>query len=124
MIEPTNYKELDELLGKTFWTFGYYIGPYSYKLDGIRAPQEVVLEKEDDGRGSYSRYIWYPLKNKYTNQIVGYYSLTQSRNNYKLYESKEEAIEQWNISIQDHLDRLDSDYERKKKYLNNKFIKK
>jgi hypothetical protein len=58
--------------------------------------------------------------------IVGYFQLTPNRynlDNYKLYES-EEAIEGWNSTIQNQLDRLEFDYEKKKKYLNKKIIKK
>lgn len=40
------------------------------------------------------------------------------------YESEEEAIEGWNSTIQNQLDRLEFDYEKKKKYLNKKIIKK
>lgn len=59
--------------------------------------------------------------------IVGYFQLIPNRynlDNYKLYESEEEAIESWNSIIQNQLDRLEFDYEKKKKYLNKKIIKK
>lgn len=59
--------------------------------------------------------------------IVGYFQLISNRynlDNYKLYESEEEAIESWNSIIQNQLDRLEFDYEKKKKYLNKKIIKK
>lgn len=45
MKQPETYKELDKLIGQTFWTFGFYIGPYSYKLENINSPQEVVFRK-------------------------------------------------------------------------------
>lgn len=32
MKQPETYEELDKLIGQIFWTFGFYIGPYSYKL--------------------------------------------------------------------------------------------
>lgn len=118
MKQPETYEELDKLIGQTFWTFGFYIGPYNYKLENINSPQEVVLGKEE---GSGYR------RNKTTNMIVGYFQLTPNRynlDNYKLYESEEEAIEGWNSTIQNQLDRLEFDYEKKKKYLNKKIIKK
>lgn len=126
MKQPETYEELDKLIGQTFWTFGFYIGPYSYKLENINSPQEVVLGKEE-GSGYRRNTTRYPLRNKTTNMIVGYFQLTPNRynlDNYKLYEESEEAIEGWNSTIQNQLDRLEFDYEKKKKYLNKKIIKK
>lgn len=38
MKQPETYKELDKLIGQIFWTFGFYIGPYSYKFKNINPP--------------------------------------------------------------------------------------
>lgn len=116
MKQPETYEELDKLIGQIFWTFGFYIGPYSYKFENINSPQEVVLGKEERS-GYRGNTTLYPLRNKTTNMIVGYFQLTPNRynlDNYKLYESEEEAIESWNSIIQNQLDRLEFDYEKKR----------
>lgn len=65
MKQPETYEELDKLIGQIFWTFGFYIGPYSYKLENINSPQEVVLGKEEIS-GYRGNTTWYPLRNKTT----------------------------------------------------------
>lgn len=78
MLDIKVNSDLDKYLGQSFWTWGYYIGVYSYKLSNIVLPQEIILTREVSGTG---RYPWYPLKNKKTGQIVGYYN---TRNYYSV----------------------------------------
>ena len=63
------------------------------------------------------------MKNKKTGQIVGYYNTRNYYSNFKLYESEEEAKEAWNANLQNQLDRLDSEYTKKKDYLAKRFLK-
>lgn len=118
MIEIFSTDDLDKRLDHTFWTWGYYSGQYSYKFSRIIPPQEVILTKQTATGGR----ICYPLFNKTKTRIVAYYYISKF-NNLRLYESEEEAKEAWNISIQNLLDKLDSDYQTKKNYLTKKFLK-
>lgn len=120
MLDIKVNSDLDKYLGQSFWTWGYYIGVYSYKLSNIVLPQEIILTREVSGTG---RCPWYPLKNKKTGQIVGYYNTRDYYSNFKLYESEEEAKEAWNANLQNQLDRLDSEYTKKKDYLAKRFLK-
>lgn len=118
MIEIINIDDLDKYLDRTFWTWGYYPGQYSYKFSRIVPPQEVILTKQTTTGGRVN----YPLFNKAKTKIVAYYSISRF-SNLRLYESEEEAKEAWNISIQNLLDKLDSNYQTKKNYLTKKFLK-
>lgn len=120
MLDIKVNSDLDKYLGQSFWTWGYCIGVYSYKLSNIVLPQEIILTREVSGTG---RCPWYPLKNKKTGQIVGYYNTRNYYSNFKLYESEEEAKEAWNANLQNQLDRLDSEYTKKKDYLAKRFLK-
>ena len=115
MIDVDNYSELDKYVGQSFWTWGYYIGAHSYKLSNIVPPTEVILRKD------FNKFSYYFLVNR-NNDIVGYYS-PSPYNNFQLYESEEEARKYWNIKLQDQLDRLESEYIKKKNYLRKKFLK-
>ena len=97
-------KLMDLTVGEKAWYFKLVFSR-SHRCTKMIKPVEIIM----DG--------WKVITETKTGKRLDYKSGSE-----KCYETKEEAIEEWNAKVYSEIDLLQAEYERTKKYLSGKLL--